>query len=208
MDWSSLGLAAVASSTSGLNLYATVLTLGLMQRFGWLQLPGEWNPLSHTWVLAVAAILFAIEFVADKVPYLDSIWDAIHTFIRIPAGAVLMASAVTNVDPALRLAAGLIGGSLALTTHSAKATARLAANASPEPFSNALLSTVEDVATVFLLGLAASHPFLAGTALVVVIGICAVMIYTCFRFTRRFFAKVYRWLGADSAESTSPDSPT
>jgi len=206
MDWSSLGLAAVASSTSGLNLYATVLTLGLMQRYGWLQLPGEWNPLSHTWVLALAAILFVIEFIADKVPYLDSAWDAIHTFIRIPAGAILMAAAaVADVDPSLRLAAGLIGGSLALTTHSAKATARLAANASPEPFSNVLLSTLEDIATVFLLGAAASHPILAGIALVIVLGICAALIYTCFKFTRMFFAKLSRWLTSPPAESTSSD---
>lgn len=192
MDWSSLGLAAVASSTSGLNLYATVLTLGLMQRYGWLQLPGEWSPLSHTGVLALAAILFVIEFIADKVPYLDSGWDAIHTFIRIPAGAILMAAAVAEVNPALRLAAGLIGGSLALTTHAAKATARLAANTSPEPFSNILLSTLEDTATVFLLGIAASHPILAGLALAMVLGVCAATIYTCFRFTRMFFTKLNR----------------
>ena len=205
MDWSSLGLAAVASSTSGLNLYATVLTLGLMQRFGWLQLPAQWSPLSHTWVLALAAVLFVIEFIADKVPYLDSAWDAVHTFIRVPAGAVLMAAAVADVDPSLRLAAGMIGGSLALTTHSAKATARLAANASPEPFSNVLLSTLEDVATVFLLGTAASHPILAGIVLIIVLGICVVLLYTCFRFTRRFFAKLGRSLGSPSAGSTSPD---
>ncbi len=192
MDWSSLGLAAVASSTSGLNLYATVLTLGLMQRYGWLQLPGEWSPLSHTWVLALAAILFVIEFIADKVPYLDSTWDAIHTFIRIPAGAILMAAAVAEVNPALRLAAGLIGGSLALTTHAAKATARLAANTSPEPFSNILLSTLEDMAAVFLLGIAASHPILAGLALAMVLGVCAATIYTCFRFTRMFFTRPNR----------------
>ena len=192
MDWSSLGLAAVASSTSGLNLYATVLTLGLMQRYGWLQLPGEWSPLSHTWVLALAAVLFVIEFIADKVPYLDSAWDAIHTFIRIPAGAILMAAAVAEVNPALRLAAGLIGGSLALTTHAAKATARLAANTSPEPFSNILLSTLEDIATVFLLGIAASHPILAGLGLAMVLGVCAATIYTCFRFTRMFFTKLNR----------------
>jgi uncharacterized membrane protein len=205
MDWSSLGLAAVASSTSGLNLYATVLTLGLMQRFGWLQLPAQWSPLSYTWVLALATVLFVIEFIADKVPYLDSAWDAIHTFIRIPAGAVLMAAAVADVDPSLRLTAGLIGGSLALTTHSAKATARLAANASPEPFSNVMLSTLEDVATVFLLGTAASYPILAGIVLIIVLGICVVLLYTCFRFTRRFFAKLGRSLGSPSTGSTSSD---
>jgi uncharacterized membrane protein len=204
MDWSSLGLAAVASSTSGLNLYATVLTLGLMQRYGWLKLPGDWSPLGHTWVLGLAAVLFLIEFIADKVPYLDSAWDALHTFIRIPAGAILMAAAVSDVDPTLRAAAGLVGGSLALTTHSAKATARLAANTSPEPFSNVLMSTLENIATVFLLGLAASHPVLAGVVLTVVIGICVVMIYTFFKFTRMFFAKLNRWLGAHPA-GTAPD---
>jgi uncharacterized membrane protein len=182
-----------------------VLTLGLMQRYGWLQLPGPWSPLSHTWVLALAAVLFVIEFIADKVPYLDSAWDAVHTFIRIPAGAILMAAAVADVDPSLRLAAGLIGGSLALTTHSAKATARLAANTSPEPFSNVLLSTLEDIAAVFLLGLAATHPILAGLALVIVLGICAVLIYTCFKFTRSFFVRLSRWWSGPVAESTSSD---
>lgn len=206
MDWSTLGLAAVASSTSGLNLYATVLTLGLMQRFGWLQLPGEWSPLSHTWVLAVAGILFVIEFIADKVPYLDSVWDAVHTFIRIPAGAILMAAAVGEVDPALRLAAGLIGGSLALTTHTAKATARLAANTSPEPFSNSLFSAAEDVVTVFLLGMAANHPLVAGLTLAIVLFVCAAIIYICLKFTRRFFAGLRRWFGSQVTESTSQDS--
>ncbi len=127
-------------------------------------------------MLALAAVLFVVEFIADKVPYLDSAWDAIHTFIRVPAGAILMVAAVADVDPALRLAAGVIGGSLALTTHSAKATARLAANTSPEPFSNVLLSTVEDMATVFLLGVAASHPVLAGLVLILVLGICVALL--------------------------------
>ena len=145
-------------------------------------------------MLALAAVLFVVEFIADKVPYLDSAWDAVHTFIRIPAGAILMAAAVADVDPSLRLAAGVIGGSLALTTHSAKATARLAANTSPEPFSNVLLSTLEDIATVFLLGIAASHPILAGLVLIIVLGICVALFYTCFKFTRMFFAKLSRSL--------------
>ncbi|MGH9428828.1 MAG: DUF4126 domain-containing protein [Terriglobia bacterium] len=205
MDWSSLGLAAVASSTSGLNLYATVLTLGLMHRYGWLELPGEWSPLGLPWVLALAAVLFVSEFIADKVPYLDNAWDAIHTFIRIPAGAILMAAVVADVDPSLRLAAGLVGGSLALTTHTAKATARLAANTSPEPFSNIFLSAVEDMVTVFLLGLAASHPVVAGLALAIVLFVCAATIYTCLKFTRKFFAKLRCWLGSYPSGSPSAD---
>ena len=116
-----------------------------------------------------------------------------------------MASAVANVDPSVRTVAGLIGGTLALTTHSAKATVRLAANTSPEPISNVLISSLEDVATVFLLGLAASHPILAAASLAVVLGICALLIYTCFRFTRRFFQKLNHWWSNPSAESTSSD---
>ena len=114
-----------------------------------------------------------------------------------------MAAAVADVDPALRLAAGLIGGSLALTTHSAKATARLAANTSPEPFSNVLLSTLEDVATVFLLGIAASHPVVAGFVLIILLGICVALLYTCFKFTRIFFAKLSQWLSPPTGSTSS-----
>ena len=189
MDWASLGLAAATASTSGINLYATVLTLGLLQRANWLQLPGEWGLLGETWILALAAALFVIEFFADKIPYIDSIWDGLHTFIRVPAGGLLMASAFTDLDPGMRLAAGLVGGSLALTTHSAKATARLAANASPEPFSNIIFSVVEDVVAVSLLGLAATYPWLAALALGIVLAICIVIIVTLFKFTRKVFRK-------------------
>jgi hypothetical protein len=194
MDWSSLGLAAVASSTSGLNLYATVLALGLMQRLQWLERPAEWRILGETWVIVLAGVLFLLEFVADKIPYVDTVWDAIHTFIRVPAGAILMASAFADVTPSTKLVAGLLGGSLALTTHSAKATVRLAANTSPEPFSNILLSAGEDVATVLLLGVAANHPILAGVSLALVLGICGFIFYTCFKFTRLFLSKLRGWV--------------
>ncbi|MGH9961807.1 MAG: DUF4126 domain-containing protein [Pyrinomonadaceae bacterium] len=202
MDWSSLGLAAAASSTSGLSLYATVLTLGILHRFHWMQLPAEWKALGETWVIGLAAVLFVIEFVADKIPYVDNLWDGMHTFIRIPAGAVFMASAFAGVEPATRLIAGLLGGSLALTTHSAKASARLAANSSPEPFSNSVLSLLENFVTVFLLGLAASHPGWALVILVVVLGICAIVLYTCIRFARTFFRKLRGWLSANPDESS------
>jgi len=126
MDWATAWLATGAATTSGIKLYATILTLGLLQRFHWVELPAEWR----TWVLALVGALCVVEFIADKIPVVDSIWDGIHTFIRIPAGAVLMASAFAEVGSAARLLAGLLGGGLALTTHSAKATARLAANTS------------------------------------------------------------------------------
>src|SRR5438067_45462 len=130
---------------SGFNLYATVLTLGLLQRFHLVQLPGDLDFVSRGWVIGVAAVLYLIEFLADKIPVVDSVWDAIHTFIRVPAGAVLAASAFAHFDPKVRIAAVLIGGGTALSSHGMKATTRLAANTSPEPFSNIILSLIEDV---------------------------------------------------------------
>ena len=153
-----LGLGAGSAWLSGINLYATVLTLGLLARFGLVQLPGDLSFLSRGWVLGVAAVLYVIEFLADKVPVVDSVWDAIHTFIRVPAGAVLAASAFAHFNPAVRAAALLAGGTLALSSHGTKASMRMAANSSPEPFSNILLSLAEDVLTIGLAALAAFHP--------------------------------------------------
>jgi len=143
---------------SGFNLYATVLTLGLLQRFHLAQLPGDLTFVSNWWVIGVAAVLYLVEFLADKIPVLDSIWDAIHTFIRVPAGAVLAASAFAHFDPSVRAVAVLAGGTLALGSHGTKATVRMAANASPEPFSNIFLSLVEDIFTIGLAAVAAFHP--------------------------------------------------
>jgi uncharacterized membrane protein len=201
MDWASAWLAAGAATTSGIKLYSTILTLGLLQRFHWVDLPADWKIFGTTWVIVLAGALCVVEFVADKIPVVDSVWDGIHTFIRVPAGAVLMASAFADVGPTARVLAGLLGGGLALTTHSAKASARLAANTSPEPFSNGILSLLEDALTVFLLGLAAIHPWLAALLVLIVLLTCAVVIYTCFKFTRLLLNKLSRWLGATPAPS-------
>src|SRR5947199_6894587 len=142
---STLGFAMGSAWLSGINLYASVLTMGLLQRFHLVQLPGELSRLSEWWVIALAAVLYGVEFIADKVPAVDSVWDAVHTFIRIPAGAILAASAFAHFDPGVRIAAMLIGGSIALSSHGIKAATRLAANTSPEPFSNIALSVAEDV---------------------------------------------------------------
>jgi hypothetical protein len=109
-------------------------------------------------VIAVAGVLYIVEFLADKIPVVDSVWDAIHTFIRVPAGAVLAASAFAHFDPAVRTVALLAGGTLALGSHGTKASVRMAANTSPEPFSNILLSTAEDIFTIALAAVAAFHP--------------------------------------------------
>src|SRR5579872_3931345 len=153
-----LGFAMGSAWLSGFNLYATVLTLGLLQRFHLAQLPGGLEYLSRWWVISVAAVLYAVEFLADKIPAVDSVWDAVHTFIRVPAGAVLAASAFAHFDAAVRVIALLAGGTLALSSHGTKASVRLAANASPEPVSNILLSLSEDIFTIGLAALAVFHP--------------------------------------------------
>lgn len=153
-----LGLGMGSAWLSGFNLYATVATLGLLSRFHLVSLPGDLDFLSQWWVIAVAGGLYLIEFLADKIPIVDSVWDAIHTFIRVPAGAVLAASAFAHFTPAVRLAAMLAGGSLAFSSHATKASIRMAANTSPEPVSNFLLSTAEDIFTIGLTAVAAFHP--------------------------------------------------
>jgi hypothetical protein len=146
MDWfSTLSLAFGSAWTSGINLYATVTVLGLLQKFGFAKLPGGLDVLDNWWIIGVAAALYAIEFFADKIPYVDSIWDVIHTFIRVPAGLIVAYAATADLDPSITIPAALIGGGLALSSHGTKAAVRVGANLSPEPVSNWVLSLVEDV---------------------------------------------------------------
>lgn len=148
MDWSTLGVAMGSAWLSGINLYATVATLGVLQKFGFVKLPGELDVLSNGWVLGVAGLMYIVEFFADKIPAVDSAWDAVHTFIRVPAGAILAATAFADFDPTVKTIAMIVGGGVALGSHGLKATTRLAANTSPEPFSNIALSLGEDIFTV------------------------------------------------------------
>jgi len=153
-----LGLAFGTAFTAGLNLYATIAALGLAAQFGAIHLPPELQPLAHPGVIALALVLYVVGFVADKTPYLDNAWDAVHTFIRVPAGAILAERAFGPVSPPLELAAVLAGGSVALAAHAAKATTRLALNASPEPFSNWIASFAEDVTALVGIWLIFNHP--------------------------------------------------
>ena len=147
-EWiTTLGTAMGSAWLSGINLYATVVTLGLLERFHLVKLPGSMNMLGEWWLIALAGTFYLIEFVADKIPAVDSAWDAIHTFIRVPAGAILAASAFAEFDPAVKLIAMIVGGGIALSSHGTKAATRMAANTSPEPFSNMALSLSEDIFT-------------------------------------------------------------
>jgi len=172
---------------SGINLYATVLTLGLLQRFHLANLPGDLSYLAHTWVLILAGALATVQFVADKIPAVDSVWDMIHTFIRIPAGAILAATAVAHFDPGVRLVALLIGGGIALSSHGAKTATKLAANASPEPISNIALGLATDAVTVGGSVLMASHPIVMAVLVVLAIVFSVLLVRWIFRMMRRIF---------------------
>jgi len=156
----SLSLAMGTAWTSGINLYATIAALGIAGSAGMIQLPPDLQILTHPLVIGIACVMYAIEFFADKVPLVDSGWDIVHTFIRVPAGAILAARAMGDTSPALELAALLAGGSVALAAHGTKATVRLAINTSPEPFSNWVASVSEDVATLGGIWLIFHHPIL------------------------------------------------
>lgn len=157
---STLSLAMGAAWASGLRLYATVAALGLLGRYAGLDLPGNLEVLETPWVIGLATALFAVEFVADKIPYVDSVWDVVQTFLRVPAGAVLAASAFGAFSPGVQMAALLLGGSLALSSHGLKAGTRAALNLSPEPVSNVVASTAEDGLSLLALLLAWLLPLL------------------------------------------------
>jgi hypothetical protein len=179
-----------AGFSSGLNLYATVATLGLLQRFGVIHLPPHLQVLSHPLVLGVAVALYLVEFLAYKIPYVDSIWQAVHTFIRPPAAALLAFSATAAAPEAWRWGAALLAGSIALTSHGTKASARAAANMTPEPFSNWALSFGEDLLAVWLTWFATAHPRLAIAVVTVLVILSLFLLYHLFRFLRRTLQKL------------------
>ena len=188
--FTTLTLAIGSSWVSGINLYITVATLGLLGRFADLQLPGELSILTNWWIIGIALFLFLVEFFADKIPLVDSTWDVIHTFIRIPAGAVLAATAFGDFNMGVQVVAFLLGGGLALSSHGTKAATRAAINTSPEPVTNITASFIEDFVAVGSLLLAAFHPavFIGFFAAVIVASI--VMLPRIIRSLRGLFNKI------------------
>jgi hypothetical protein len=157
---SAAALAGGMAWASGLRLYMTLFMAGTLGRLGWLELPSSLQVLESPWVLGVAGLLLVVEFLADKIPGVDSAWDAVQTFIRIPAGAVLSAAALGNIDPAWTVVAGLLGGTLAASAHFTKAGSRALINTSPEPFSNWAASFSEEAVVATGLWAAFFHPWL------------------------------------------------
>ena len=195
-----LSLALGAAWTSGINLYATVAVIGLLQRYEMVgRLPGGLEALDNWWVIGVALGLYAVEFVADKVPYVDTVWDAVHTFVRVPAGAALALAATSDLDPSLRVVALLLGGGLALSTHGTKATVRAAANTSPEPVTNWTLSLVEDGVAVGAIVLAVLHPLAILVVIVIFLLLLAWILPKVIRALRRTLARLRSFLGRGPA---------
>ena len=193
------GLVAIAAAlgwASGLRLYAVVFLTGLTGRLGWVHLPGDLGVLTSPVVLGASGLMLFIEFFVDKIPGLDTVWDTIHTVVRIPAGAAL-AAAVFGADQASwALAAALMGGSLAASSHVAKATTRAALNTSPEPFSNVAVSLVGDGLVPASLWLSWAHPLVFFAALALAVLVSAVLVFVFARFLRRLARSVSGWFQA------------
>ena len=195
-----LALTMGAAWASGLNLYAAIFMLGFMGVTGNMELPAGLEVLQNPLVLFAAGAMYVVEFVADKIPGVDTGWDAIHTFIRIPAGAMLAAGAVGHVDPAVAVAAGILGGGLTAATHATKAGTRALVNTSPEPFSNWGLSISEDVAVFAGLWAALNHPTLFVGLMIVFIIILIWFLPKLWRGIKLLFTKIRGWLGGKPVE--------
>ncbi len=189
-----LALAAALGWASGFRLYAVVFIVGLMGAGGWLALPAGLQVLQSPLVLAVAGSLMLVEFFADKVPWLDSAWDAVHAFIRVPAGAALAFGVFGADNATMAVMAGLLGGSLSATALATKMTTRAAINTSPEPFSNWGMSFFEDGLVVAVVWLATQHPVAFGVALVVMVVVSVLLLVVLFKFLRAVLRRVSRSL--------------
>ncbi len=191
---------------SGINLYAAVFMLGFLGSTGHIVLPAEMQVLSDPLVLAAAGLMYCVEFFADKTPGVDTGWDTIHTFIRIPAGAVLAAGTVADVGPAAEIAAFLVGGSLTAATHATKAGSRVLINTSPEPFSNWAASIGEDLAVIGGLWAALHHPWLFLVALTLMVLLMAWLLPRLWRGIKAVFKRLSRLFGA-TADAKPSDFP-
>jgi Domain of unknown function (DUF4126) len=188
-----------ASFAAGLNVYATVATLGILAHTSWLTLPPALDPLSSWYVIGAAAALFLIEFVADKIPAFDLIWNALHTFVRVPVAALLAYGATTQLSPGKQLLSALLASGIALAAHSSKTAVRASVTPSPEPVSNIALSLGEDVVAVGLTWFAVAHPYIAAAIVVVALLLIALLLRYIWRALKRNFQGAKRqfdsWLG-------------
>jgi hypothetical protein len=182
-----VGLIVAVSFAAGLNVYATVATLGLLAHAGLLNLPAGLHVISSWWVIGASGVLFAIEVFADKIPVFDLFWNALHTFVRVPVAALIAYGATSQLSGEKQLLAALAGGAIALAAHGGKTAARVAVTPSPEPVSNFALSATEDMVAVFLTWLATQHPIAAGVTAAALLTVVAMAISRVLRAVKSLF---------------------
>ncbi len=187
MEWlATLGRTFGFSLAAGVNLYATVAILGLASRYGWVDLPDQFKVFDNPWIIGFAGVLYVVEFVADKIPWVDSLWDSVHTLIRPIGGALIAVASIGDVSPGMQAVVALLGGTVAAGSHVTKAGTRVAANASPEPFSNWFLSLAGDAFVIGLSVITLKFPLIAlGVSIVIVLMIVVVV------------RKIWKWLRAE-----------
>lgn len=198
---STLALSMGVAWGSGINLYATLLTLGYLASTGNIVLPPDLQILANPLVITAAGLMYAVEFFADKIPGVDTGWDTLHTFIRIPAGAMLAAGAIGDIGPAAELAAAIVGGSLAAGTHATKAGSRVLINTSPEPFTNWTASIGEDIAVIVGVWTSLKHPFIFIALLIAFIVFMIWLLPKIWRGVK----KVFRFLGSLFRDKEEPE---
>lgn len=189
MELATVGRTLGFSLAAGVNLYATVALLGLAARYGWVELPSQFRVFDNDAVIGIAIVMYLIEFLADKIPYFDSLWDAIHTVIRPIGGALIAVSTIGEASPTIEGLAALLGGTVAAGAHLSKTSTRAMVNASPEPFSNWFLSLGEDAFAVGLGYLALKHPVAALVVAVIVCGLIVMFLAVIVRTVRRWFRR-------------------
>ena len=203
-----IALSMGAAWASGINLYATIVMLGYMGMTGNIDLPPGLEILSDPMVMGAAGLMYCVEFFADKIPGVDSGWDTIHTFIRIPAGAMLATGAIGDVTPAIALTAALLGGTLAAGSHATKAGTRLLINTSPEPFTNWTASVSEDLLVIGGLWAALNHPALFIITLIIFIMLMIWLLPRLWRLIKHAFRRIGSWLGLCEPPQPPPPSTT
>ena len=204
MPWSTSRLVALLVAScfaAGLNVYATVATLGLLARTQAIDLPPSLDLVTSWWVIGASVTLYAIEFVADKIPAIDLIWNALQTFVRIPVAALLAYAATARLSPVEQLLAATLGGCIALIAHGGKTAVRVAVTPSPEPLSNIALSAGEDVLAVFISWLAGRHPYWAAAIAALLLTVIVVLARTVLRAIRAAFAGGWRQLALVSSSN-------
>jgi hypothetical protein len=194
-----VGLIVAVSFAAGLNVYATVATLGLLAHAGVLDLPSGLHLISSWWVIAASGALFAVEFFADKIPAFDLFWNALHTFVRVPVAALIAYGATSQLSPERQLLAALAGGVIALAAHGGKTAARVAVTPSPEPVSNIALSAGEDALAIFLTWFATQHPIIAA----LIVAAFLIVIVAAIRWVVRALKNLFRGAEDELAAASS-----